>query len=278
MGSRGSDPNGVSPEQVAANTARMIAQRVSSARVFVLIDKDGKQPSRADAFPQCEFMEVDHHDARELREAYQRLMEACSPLNTSAGANDDETFLSRVGESGWLKQVQMVLRLAGMIVDLLDTQCASVVLCLESGWEVTAQIVSVAELLLDPFYRTVRGFSVLIEKEWAAFGHRFSHRHKQTTLDPSIAPFFLQFLDCVNQIREQFPLSFEFNEYFLRFIAHHAFSNRFVDFLYDSEAEREASGLIFARQTAEILSGQDSFVVDSADAASSGMFLSVNFT
>lgn len=41
------------------------------------------------------------------------------------------------------------------------------------GWDRTAQLSSLAMLMLDGYYRTVRGFEVLVEKEWLSFGHRF---------------------------------------------------------------------------------------------------------
>lgn len=41
------------------------------------------------------------------------------------------------------------------------------------GWDRTAQLTALSMLMLDPYYRTIKGFEILIEKEWVSFGHKF---------------------------------------------------------------------------------------------------------
>ncbi|CAF3477454.1 unnamed protein product [Rotaria sp. Silwood1] len=125
------------------------------------------------------------------------------------------------------------------IVQFIDDYASSVMICVEDGWDTTAQLVSISELLLDPYYRTFEGFQTLIERESFAFGHRFSHRSNQIATNKTcFAPVFLQFLDLVHQIWNQYPAEFEFNQSYLRFLAYHHLSNRFKNLMLDCGCER----------------------------------------
>jgi hypothetical protein len=86
---------------------------------------------------------------------------------------------------------------------------------------------------------------VLIEKEWLSFGHMFSSRSNHCGLgNPGeFSPIFTVFMDCVWQIMQQYPCSFEFNERFLLTVLDELFYCRFGTFLFNSERERAAAQL-----------------------------------
>jgi hypothetical protein len=67
----------------------------------------------------------------------------------------------------------------------------------------TAQLSALAQVLLDPYYRTIEGFLALLKKEWCAFGHKFEDRLGRGA-PKEASPVCLQFLDAVWQVR--FPL------------------------------------------------------------------------
>lgn len=121
----------------------------------------------------------------------------------------------------------------------------SVVIHCSDGWDRTSQLTALSMLLLDPYYRTIRGFECLIEKEWLSFGHKFQQRighgdNRHSDADRS--PVFLQFLDCVWQVTKQYPNAMEFNEHFLITILDHLHSCRFGTFLFNTERERVQFG------------------------------------
>lgn len=196
-----------------------------------------------------EFIPVDYTDVRHARIAFKKLMRSCLPSTSTAppvNNEPDQTFAKLLEQSEWLQQIRGLLQLSGAVVDLIDLQGSSVTLALEDGWDITTQVSSLAQVCLDPYYRTIEGFRVLIEKEWIAFGHRFGHRSNlksNSSSGSTFAPIFLQFLDAVHQIQSQFPLAFEFNEFYLRFLAYHSVSCRFRTFIFDCELERFDLGI-----------------------------------
>lgn len=109
------------------------------------------------------------------------------------------------------------------------------------GWDRTTLLCSVSQVLIDPYYRTITGLAILIEKDWLSFGFPFSRRGgivKDAT-EEETSPSFILFLDVLHQIVIQFPNLFEFNTTMLNFLAHHVYSGRYGTFLFDSDYTRD---------------------------------------
>ncbi|KAJ8920453.1 hypothetical protein NQ315_005321 [Exocentrus adspersus] len=188
-----------------------------------------------DAYQHAELVFLDIHNIHVMRESLRKLKELCYP-------NIDETkWLSGLESTYWLKHIKCILAGAVRIVDKVESHKTSVLVHCSDGWDRTAQLTALSMLMLDPYYRTIKGFEVLIEKEWVSFGHKFQQRighGDDHHSDADRSPIFLQFIDCVWQVTQQFPNAFEFNDYFLITILDHLYSCRFGTFLCNSERER----------------------------------------
>lgn len=122
-----------------------------------------------------------------MRESLRKLKELCFP-------NIEETrWLSGIESTYWLKHIKCILAGAARIVDKVcstskstavkvaisvlmlqvENHKTSVLVHCSDGWDRTAQLTALSMLMLDPYYRTIKGFEVLIEKEWVSFGHKF---------------------------------------------------------------------------------------------------------
>ncbi|XP_060090776.1 myotubularin-related protein 6 [Heteronotia binoei] len=195
----------------------------------------GKGYENEDNYSNIRFQFVGIENIHVMRSSLQKLLEVCGTRGLSV--ND---FLSGLESSGWLRHIKAVLEAAIFLAKAIAFEGASVLVHCSDGWDRTSQVCSLGSLLLDPFYRTVKGFMVLIEKDWIAFGHKFSDRCGQLDGDPKeISPVFAQFLESVWHLTEQFPQAFEFNEAFLLQIHEHVHSCQFGNFIGNCQKERE---------------------------------------
>ncbi|RKP26935.1 protein-tyrosine phosphatase-like protein, partial [Syncephalis pseudoplumigaleata] len=200
-----------------------------------------------------------------MRDSLNKIADAIS--STDVGGIVNKIQLSK---SNWLRHIQLLLDGVSSIVRTVHHDRAHVLVHCSDGWDRTAQLTALASLCMDPYYRTLEGFAVLVEKEWCSFGHKFTDRcghltherdfqvaaaaqssaaeatlssiqtrlHQQSSHVRESSPVFHQFLDCCYQLWTQAPWRFEFNERFLIALHYHAYACQFGTFLCNTERER----------------------------------------
>ena len=222
---------------------------------------------------------------------------SCPPqvLDLSLEGGSSTQFWRRVDETSWLKHMRTIFESISIVVDSVQKGAPVLVHC-SDGWDRcyllrlltafpfslsilfvvervgvqcdlrpcvisrpirTSQVCAAAELCLDPYYRTIEGFCVLVEKEWLSFGHMFQTRAGESSgscihslcsrdspgdlmrfkvfcpyamllssvlahgqkdwFQSKASPIFQQFIDLVWQIKQQYPSSFE-----VGFFLHHS--------------------------------------------------------
>uniref|UniRef100_UPI00398F0ED6 myotubularin-related protein 1b isoform X2 n=1 Tax=Pristiophorus japonicus TaxID=55135 RepID=UPI00398F0ED6 len=220
----------------------------ANAQSHKLIIFDARQSSVADAnkakgggyesetaYSNAELIFLEIHNIHVMRESLRKLKDVVYPVI------DESKWFSNIDSTHWLEYIRILLAGAVRIADKIESAKTSVVVHCSDGWDRTSQLTALTMLILDSYYRTIKGFEVLLEKEWLSFGHRFAVRighGDENHADADRSPIFLQFIDCVWQMTRQFPAAFEFNELFLLTILDHLYSCLFGTFLYNCEQQR----------------------------------------
>lgn len=198
----------------------------------------GKGYENEDNYSNIKFQFMGIENIHVMRNSQQKMLEVCELRSPSMS-----DFLEGLESSGWLKHIKAVLD-TGVFIAKAVAEGVSVLVHCSDGWDRTAQVCSVACVLLDPYYRTLKGLMVLIEKDWVSFGHKFSQRCNHLAGDPKeVSPIIDQFLECVWQLMEQFPCAFEYNEKLLIAVHEHIYSCQFGNFIGNNQRERRELGV-----------------------------------
>lgn len=120
-----------------------------------------------------------------MRDSLNRVIDALRESEPIPGSEVAPPPLDRqaLRRSGWLKHLTAILEGATLMVRNIHVNASHVLVHCSDGWDRTAQLAAVAELCLDPYYRTMAGFQVLVEKDFVSFGHKFLDRSGHLSSD-----------------------------------------------------------------------------------------------
>ena len=180
------------------------------------------------------------------REAYMRLRDLCTNLITAGSAfqqpNETETEMiarwsTKSEYTNWIDLTCLTLTCSSSIAKNISLGHSVFVHC-SDGWDRTPKLTSLAMLMLDSYYRTIAGFQNLIEQEWLRFGHKFFDRYCTPMNSGEAGVTFVHFIDCVWQLKQRYPLEFEWNSLFLMTMIEQLFERQFFTLLGNTDLER----------------------------------------
>ncbi|XP_065600713.1 myotubularin-related protein 9-like isoform X2 [Cyrtonyx montezumae] len=207
------------------------AQAAKQARMM----GGGTEPKSS--YPQWKRLHRPLERGRPLQESFIKLVEACN--DASLGM---DRWLGRLESCRWLSHVKAALSTACLAAQCLDREESSVLVHGAEGTDTTLLVTALAQVILEPSCRTLKGFQGLLEREWIQAGHPFHLRCARSAYSHARlkqeAPLFLLFLDCVWQLSRQFPFSLEFSEGLLLTLFDNAYASDYGTFLCNNEKER----------------------------------------
>ncbi|KAM0719527.1 hypothetical protein Q7P37_003657 [Cladosporium fusiforme] len=80
-------------------------------------------------------------------------------------------------KSGWLGHVAGLIDGSEMVARVVGLGGSHVLVHCSDGWDRTSQVSALAQIMLDPHYRTLDGFITLVQKDFLSFGHKFRDRN-----------------------------------------------------------------------------------------------------
>lgn len=136
---------------------------------------ENEHGARRHGFQQVDKIFCNIDNIHVMRDSLNRLTQILSDLDqkpVGAVPNLQQALI----KTQWLHRLSIILQLVDRISKSVHLNNTNVLIHCSDGWDRTSQVSALSQLCLDPYYRTTRGFMVLVEKEWLSFGFKFATR------------------------------------------------------------------------------------------------------
>nr|XP_033777737.1 myotubularin-related protein 4 isoform X3 [Geotrypetes seraphini] len=100
-------------------------------------------------YPNCEVVFMGMANIHSIRNSFQYLRAVCSQMP------DPGNWLSALESTKWMQHLSIMLKAATLVCNAVEREGRPVLVHCSDGWDRTPQIVSLAKILLDPYYRTL---------------------------------------------------------------------------------------------------------------------------
>ncbi|KAM9049272.1 phosphatidylinositol-3,5-bisphosphate 3-phosphatase MTMR6 isoform 4-T4 [Megaptera novaeangliae] len=134
----------------------------------------GKGYENEDNYSNIRFQFVGIENIHVMRSSLQKLLE----VNGTKGLSVSD-FYSGLENTGWLRHIKAVTDAAIFLAKAIMVENASVLVHCSDGWDRTSQVCSLGSLLLDPYYRTIRGFMIHEHIHSCQFGNFIGNCQKE---------------------------------------------------------------------------------------------------
>ncbi|EHK21259.1 uncharacterized protein TRIVIDRAFT_170862 [Trichoderma virens Gv29-8] len=130
----------------------------------------GSEPMDKYKFAQKIFLNIDNIHI--MRNSLLKVVEALKDADLSPLPPNRELL----HQSNWLRHIHDILDGSALIARQVGIRHSHVLIHCSDGWDRTSQLSALSQIMLDPYYRTIDGFIVLVEKDWLSFGYMFRLR------------------------------------------------------------------------------------------------------
>lgn len=113
----------------------------------------------AEYYDNCEIQFMSLANIHSIRKSFHALRVLCS------SSPEQPTWLSQLENTRWLMHMAGVIKAATTLVAAVERDGRPVLVHCSDGWDRTPQIVALAELILDPYYRTIEVSTTIVSLE-----------------------------------------------------------------------------------------------------------------